>query len=341
MRKWWWLVALVVVGCGSADDDATPQVPSAPSFSYPQDDTLRLHHLQALSTHNSYHLEPEGNTLVDWAYSHEPLDVQLDELGVRHVELDLRFDWVEEQFEVYHLPVIDEETTCQRLTECLEHVEGWSASHPGHHPVVVQLEIKDGLPADPEGYWDALHAEIEGVVGRGDRYQPSDFGPTAERPLGEIVADEGWPTLGELRGRVLFTMDNGGELRDSYTHGGQHVDDRILFPSSSPGDPFAAIAVINDPFDQAAIDAALAANMLVRTRADAGVAGPQANDTTSRDAALASGAHFVSTDFPAPTEGMEYFVTIPEGTPSRCNPVTAAAACVSAAIEAPDQLGGK
>lgn len=334
------MLALGVLSCGS-DDDLSPPEPSTPTFSYPADDTLRLHHLQALSTHNSYHLEPEGNELVDWMYSHEPLDVQLDALGVRHVELDLRYDWAEERFEVYHLPVIDEDTTCRRFTECLERIESWSAGHPGHHPVVVQLEIKDGLPADPQAYWSGLHDEIDSVIPRGDRFQPADVEGAVDRGLGDVIADEGWPTLGALRGRVLFMMDNGGELRDSYTHGGQHVNDRILFPSSTPGDPFAAVAVINDPFDQAAIDAALAANMLVRTRADAGVAGAQANDITSRDAALASGAHFITTDFPAPTVGMEYFVQIPGGTPSRCNPVTAPAECTAPALEAPDQLGSE
>ena len=45
------------------------------------------------------------------------------------LELDLRFDYVEERFEVYHLPVIDEETTCRLFTECLERIESWSATH--------------------------------------------------------------------------------------------------------------------------------------------------------------------------------------------------------------------
>jgi hypothetical protein len=329
------LALALCAACGSSESgEETDPPPPPPTFDYPLDDTLRFHHLQALSTHNSYHVETEGNELVDWMYSHLPFDEQLDAQGVRHMELDLRFDWNNERFEVFHLPVIDETTNCRVFTECLELVATWSSAHPAHHPVVLQLEIKDGLPADPDDYWKRLHDEIMGVFSSSKLVTPADLGPN----LGDTIASQGWPTLGELRGRVIFTMDNGGDLRDSYTHGGAHVDDRVIFPSSSPGDPFAAIAVINDPFAASEIADAIAANMLVRTRADAGVAGAQANDIDRRDAAINSGAHFITTDFPAAAGGMQYFVNIPDGSPSRCNPITAPSECSSAAIEDPAQL---
>ena len=41
-----------------------------------------------------------------------------------------------------------------------------------------------------------------------------------------------------------------------------------------------------------------------------------------RDAALASGAHFVSTDYPVPDPNFsDYQVTLPGGNIARCNPV--------------------
>ena len=46
------------------------------------------------------------------------------------------------------------------------------------------------------------------------------------------------------------------------------------------------------------------------------------NDTTQRDAALSSGAHFISTDYPVPNPDFsEYQVTLPGGRVARCNPV--------------------
>jgi len=331
------VACLVLAGCSEQPESGSTE-PETPDFDYPLDDSLQLQHLQALSTHNSYHVEKDDNDLAAWAYTHLPLDAQLDVQGVRHMELDLRYDWALERFAVYHLPIIDEVSTCDVFTDCLQLVADWSTAHPAHHLVVLQLELKDGLAPDPDDYFARLHDEIASVFDADQLLTPQDArGDHAS--LGEAIATDGWPTLGELRGRVMFTMDNGGDVRDAYTHGGVHVTDRTLFPSSAPGDPYAAIAVLNDPLSgAAAIAEAISANMLVRTRADADNAEAQANDTTRRDAALTSGAHFVTTDFPAAIEGMDYFVSIPDGTPSRCNPVTAPPACTSLAIEDPSFL---
>jgi hypothetical protein len=62
---------------------------------------------------------------------------------------------------------------------------------------------------------------------------------------------------------------------------------------------------------------------MVRTRADADTVQARTNDTTQRDAALASGAHFISTDYPVPNlDFSEYQVTLPGGGVARCNPVS-------------------
>jgi hypothetical protein len=79
--------------------------------------------------------------------------------------------------------------------------------------------------------------------------------------------------------------------------------------------------------------------MLVRTRADWDLVQPLAGDTSVRDAALAGGAHFISTDFPAPVDGIDYWVDIPGGTPSRCNPITAPPECTAEAVEDPAFVG--
>ena len=65
-------------------------------------------------------------------------------------------------------------------------------------------------------------------------------------------------------------------------------------------------------------------------------------DTTDREAALASGATFVSTDYPVPDPafGTGYFVEMPGGMPARCNPVTAPPDCTPLAVEDPALLGG-
>ncbi|HEV3137308.1 MAG TPA: Ca2+-dependent phosphoinositide-specific phospholipase C, partial [Pirellulales bacterium] len=76
---------------------------------------LRINQLQFIGTHNSYHVRApskSGREVREWNYSHAPLDVQLDR-GVRSFELDLHDrDGV---FEVFHVPILDEGTTCRKL----------------------------------------------------------------------------------------------------------------------------------------------------------------------------------------------------------------------------------
>jgi hypothetical protein len=114
----------------------------------------------------------------------------------------------------------------------------------------------------------------------------------------------------------------------------------MAFVRATPGEPYAAVTLYDDPIASAQpIADAIAANMLVRTRTDWDLVQPLAGDTTLRDAALASGAHFITTDFPAPVEGIDYWVDIPGGTPSRCNPITAPPECTSEAVEDPAFVG--
>jgi len=132
-------------------------------------------------------------------------------------------------------------------------------------------------------------------------------------------------------------LDNRGDaFGDAYTHGSADLTARVAFAPAAPIDPWAAIVVLDDPVpDHDAIVAALAAHLLVRTRADTD--GVQAR-ATRLEAALASGAQIVSTGFPAPVTGLDYSVAIPGGTPSRCNPVTAPAGCAPTDIEDPARL---
>src|SRR4051794_27012410 len=71
---------------------------------------LPINQLQFIGTHNSYHIREPGapKRVPEWNYSHAPLEVQL-ERGVRSLELDLHFK--AGQFEVFHVPLLDEGTT--------------------------------------------------------------------------------------------------------------------------------------------------------------------------------------------------------------------------------------
>ncbi|MSP61702.1 MAG: hypothetical protein EXR72_15480 [Myxococcales bacterium] len=331
MRNLLPIALALLAGCG----------PSGKPFHYPQDGEMRIQHLQVKATHNSYHLETPGNNIPDWHYTHAALNAQLDRQGVRSLELDVHWE-ASTRFEVYHIAAADERSSCRALTDCLRVILDWSNRYPGHHPIYVQLEPKTGFRGSPpEVYFAALEREILSVWPRERIITPGQIKGAAPS-LREAVRDRGWPTLGTARGKILLAFNDTGEVRAAYTHGGADLDGRLIFVESDPADPFAAIAILNDPVrDSAKIGAALAANLLVRTMGDGDLAKLQAGDHSTADAALASGAHFISTDHPVPGADLAYALNIPGGAPSRCNPITAPAGCTARAIEDPAFVGSE
>lgn len=309
------------------------------TVSLPMDGVLRVDQLQSEGTHNSYHVQPR-TAPAEWQYTHAPLDVQLESQGVRAVELDVWWTPRCGRYRVYHAPVVDAVSTCDWLSDCLQVVRTWSDAHPGHQPLFIQLEIKQLFDAaTASDQLAALDAELSAVFPREALLTPADL-QGSHASVREGLDTDGWPTLGATRGRVLFFLDNRGDgFGMAYTHGGADLLGRTAFAPGAPSDAFAAIAILNDPVsDHDAIVAALSAHMVVRTRADTDGVEARANDRTRLEAALASGAHIVSTDFPAPVAGLDYSVEIPGGMPSRCNPVTAPAGCGPTAIEDPARL---
>jgi hypothetical protein len=305
---------------------------------------LRLNQVQALGSHNSYHVAPSvepWSVIPQWQYTHSPLDVQFESEGVRQIELDVFVDPAGHR--VLHIPDVDFDTTCHRWVECLRLVKAWSDAHPRHLPIAILSELKDtgvaGLPTvilpwDGPAL-DQLDAEIRSVFGPRDVLTPDEVrGPHAT--LAEAITGSGWPFLDSLRGQVLFLMDNGGGIRDAYTAGHPTLQGRMIFTSSNVGRPDAAFIKLNNPIgDAARIHDAVAAGYVVRTRADGDTFEARDNNTGPRDAAIASGAQWVSTDYPVPGRafGTPYFVSIPGGTPARCNPINAPAWCTSRQIE--------
>jgi len=329
------------------------------------------YHLQPQPTLLSTLLAFDSQFLA-WEYSHLPLGDQFESQGIRQIELDVFADpagglyarrggliaigqdpqtlipeLYQPGFKVLHVQDLDFETTCFTFRDCLKAIRQWSLRNPRHLPIMVLVEAKDDTIPDPFDFGfatpipigaaelDAIDAEIRSVFGPRRLITPDDI-RRGRATLEQGVLELGWPRLGAVRGRVLFALDNGGSKRDAYIAGHPSLQGRVMFTDSPPGSPESAFVKMNDPLpDPAAIAALVAAGYIVRTRADADTVQARANDTTQRDAALASGAQFVSTDFPVPSPsfGTPYFVEMPGGAPARCNPVNAPPGCRSEALE--------
>ena len=145
-----------------------------------------------------------------------------------------------------------------------------------------------------------------------------------------------------MRGLVLFALDNEGSLRDLYLEGHPALRDRVIFASVAPGHPAAAWFKLNDPvkdFDR--IQRLVREGFLVRTRADADTRQSRTGDVSQRDKALASGAQFISTDYPEPDRRFsDYCVRLPGGIVARPNPVSGEAAWGRIDLESGKPISG-
>ena len=302
-------------------------------------------------------------------YEHAPLPTQFQSEKVRQIELDVfRDDAGGKYYEplirgaaglgpyddamkqpgikVLHVQDVDYHSSCEALKTCLTQVKSWSDAHPTHAPIAILLELKDDplkvgdytfTTPDPwtTAAMDGLDAEIRDVFPEDQIITPDDVRGSAAT-LDEAVTTTGWPTLGASRGKVMFLMDNAGGYRTSYLSGHPNLEGRAIFTNANPGDPDAGFVKRNDPTD-ASIPDLVKAGYVVRTRADGDTMEARDNDTSKRDAALASGAQWVSTDYPVPGIAVgfttDYVAAIPGGTVARCNPVNGPEGCVSAELD--------
>lgn len=251
-------------------------------------------------------------------------------------------------FKVLHVQDLDFRSSCATLARCLAELRAWSEAHPGHLPIAVSINAKqtplqafDGvvpLPFDATA-WDALDAELTAGLGRERLLTPDDVRGEAAS-LRRAVLRRGWPELDAVRGRFLFVLDERMEVLEGYLEGHDSLAGRVMFATVPEDHPAAAFLILNDPIAQAErIRAAVEAGFLVRTRADADTREARSGDVTRREAAFASGAQYVSTDYyrPDPRFKTGYEVVLPGGGPARCNPVRRPApACPRPTVTPPD-----
>lgn len=293
-------------------------------------------------------------------YTHPPITTQL-ERGLRSFELDVWADTKGGRFahpllpqifnlggprptgmkepgiKVFHIQDIDFMSRCPTLIGCLSEMRDWSDANPDHLPIIINIELEeDALPTPfdatriesfDQANLAALDDEIRAVLG--DRLiTPDDIRGDAV-DLRSALAEHGWPTLAESRGRFLFFLDNAAK-RDDYLDGHPSLRGRVLFTSSGEGQPDGAFLKENDPGDGSRIRQLVHDGYMVRTRADDEVTRPS---VSQRDNAFASGAQVIHSDFPTGQSSRSgYTASFGTNPAARCNPVnTDPATCARSA----------
>jgi hypothetical protein len=296
-------------------------------------------------------------------YSHRPLTEQLS-AGARQLEIDVVADpqgglfakpltalgkgaaltpefaavMAKPGFKTLHMPDVDFRSSCLTFVACLREVRAWSDAHRDHAPILIMLNAKEGAASMPggvtplpftEALFDALDAEIRAVFGD-DRLITPDQVQGKAKTLRDSVLAGGWPKLAAARGKVFFALDEGPEKVAIYRGQRASLEGRAMFVNADEASPAAAYLTLNDPIgEKDRIAAAVKAGFIVRTRADADTRAARVNDTRQRDAALTSGAQYVSTDYmwADPRFAGGYTVRLPGDKVAVCNPVRQPTAC--------------
>ncbi|MFC7337609.1 Ca2+-dependent phosphoinositide-specific phospholipase C [Haloferula chungangensis] len=291
--------------------------------------THNSYHLEPGSVETTLIRKVSENQAKSLAYSHPPLSEQLD-MGIRQFELDLYPDpdggryakpaafaaaklagigkpeehdpegaLLKPGIKVLHHPDFDFRTTVLTLKAAIKEIASWSEAHPNHHPIMVLLELKGGEDRWSNAGIHEMEAVILEAVDRKQLLTPDDVRGTSD-DLRTALMTTGWPELEHCQGKIMLALDNEGSIRDEYSSADPQLKNRLIFPSAKNAEePTAGWFKVNDAkkdFDK--IQRLVKAGFLVRTRADISLKEGRNNDSSRRDQAFASGAQFVSTDFP-------------------------------------------
>lgn len=301
-------------------------------------------------------IDPQGWPAL--AYGNPPLESQLA-LGLHQLELDVAADPAGGLFaapyaqgrapstmlaqmrapgaKVLHIPGIDTASYCLSFRRCLAILAGWSRRHPQHEVIVVLVNAVD---QDGEGAaWphrsdfdratlDALDLDIATVIGR-DRVITPDEVRGRHATLRAAVLAHAWPTLASARGRFLFVLDGNPRHEALYRRGHPSLRRRMMFGWYGEDTAEAAVFKSDNPLkDGGRIRRLVSEGFIVRTRADEDGVEARQHDSRRLDAAIVSGAQWISTDFypgvPDP-EGLGYEADL-GGTTMRCDAAAVGAA---------------
>lgn len=281
---------------------------------------------------------PASLQISELDYTHIPLQDQFYDYGIRQIELDLYLDPNGGRFysrkgngvagrdeeskiealkkpgiKIMHIPDVDFNTHYYSFKDALRDIKDFSNKNPNHLPIAILLEMKtetindyipnvgfaSALPWDLAGFME-MEKEILAVFEPENIIKPDDIRKN-ETTLRQGLLTNGWPTIGESRGKVMFMFTNTNEQNITYKQGAPSLENRLCFTNANPNEDDAAFLKIDDPvFGQEDIRKYVQEGFLIRTRTDAGTVEARNGDYSMFNAALSSGAQFLSTDYYKP-----------------------------------------
>jgi hypothetical protein len=313
---------------------------------------LALNEYQILGSHNSYRLAtdpdimdyinqstamlPEDFDPLSWDYSHAPVLEQLNNYGIRSLELDLYRDpngalfynrkgnalvgrniesgisaLKDPGLKILHYADFDFNTEYYSFKSIMNELIKWSDSNPTHLPLYILLEAKEDNPASVlpnmnlTSVFDFRNGAVEEIEDElielfGSRtnklIRPDDI-IIANKTLKESIENKAWPPLKTSRGKFVFILLAEDEVIESYV-AVNSLKGRMMFVFTDPNKDEAAFLNITDPIRQYKnIQDYVGKGYIVRTQADSDTYEERSGDYTRMIHAFESGAQIICTDY--------------------------------------------
>ena len=273
------------------------------------------------------YLDPEGSR-----YS-KPLGLSiLQKMGLATNPFDLNNELTQPGLKIFHIQDFDFRSHQLLFTNCLREIKKWSDSNKEHLPIIITINAKDNkinsegaavpIPFNRKGL-EVIDTEIRSVFSESELIIP-DFVRGQYPTINEAILKNGWPKIEDIKGRILFVLDETGEKLNDYLNDDKTLAGKVMFVNAEEGDSNAAIMIINDPIkDEKRIRDLVKKGYLVRTRTDAETIEARKNDYTRFEAAAKSGAQIITTDYYLPSRFFDssYQMIFDDKSYTRINPL--------------------
>jgi len=179
-------------------------------------------------------------------------------------------------------------------------------------PITILIEAKEDspdellpgfgltttLPFDQDGV-NEIEDEISAVFGANmNQVFTPDQLRGDQTTLNDAVIMGNWPSLSEMRGKLIFVLMGSDAVIDNYKLGHASLEGRNMFVFTDAGTPESAFIKMDDPVANIdVIQERIREGYIVRTRADAETEEARTGDETRLMAAINSGAQIISTDY--------------------------------------------
>lgn len=273
------------------------------------------------------YLDPEGGK-----YS-SPLGLStLQKIGVATEPFNLEKELSQPGLKVFHIQDFDFRSSNLLFVNCLREIKKWSDSNIGHLPIIITINAKDSkINFDGANVpllfnkkeLESIDTEIRSVFSESELITP-DFVRGEYSTLNEAVVKNGWSVIEDVKGKILFVLDETGQKLNDYLNEDKSLAGKVMFVNAEEGNANAAFMIINDPVKNCErIKSLVEKGYLVRTRADAETVEARKNDYVRFEAAARSGAQIISTDYYLPSRFFEssYKVIFDDKSYARINPI--------------------